>query len=117
MIDLAMVWRREDPKQAGLAAIADGVKYYKDKYGALPNFVNIPRGFLTEAEIAQLRGRWTVATNAPVFLKDEIWLGVKTMAGSGDPTGRGQLGATGRGQETHAQHAPKQPRPTYKQGA
>jgi len=79
MLELMMIWRR-DPGTSGLQAVADGAKYYKSKYGAFPNFLNIPPGFLEEIEIAKLRERITVATNAPKYFRNDIWLGIKTQA-------------------------------------
>lgn len=78
MIKLAMIWQRESRSQPALETITDGALYYKKKYGRLPNFVNTPPGFLSDAEIAKLRERWTVATNAPAYFKNDIWLGVMT---------------------------------------
>jgi hypothetical protein len=77
MIEFCMVWRRKDPKQPAIDAILEGAKHYQAKNGKTPNFLNIPAGFLTDAEIEQLRTRWTVATNAPSYFKNDIWLGVK----------------------------------------
>jgi len=57
MISLCMVWRRDDPKQSAIEAILAGAKKYKIARGQVPNFVNTPPGFLSEAELAQLRER------------------------------------------------------------
>lgn len=78
MIDEAMIWRKEKTTQSVLEAILEGAQYYRTKYGKLPNFVNVPPGRLSEAEIAQLRERWTVATDAPKAFPNDIWLGVMT---------------------------------------
>jgi hypothetical protein len=78
MIEKCMVWRKEDPKQDVMAAIREGAEYYKRKYGHAPNFVNVPNGRLTAEQIAFLSTRWTVATNAPAFFRNDIWLGVFT---------------------------------------
>ncbi|GEM_PF-4712165 len=88
MIDLCMVWRREDQKQPALDAIREAALYYKNKKGKLPNFVNVPPGFLTADEAAQLQQRWTVAQNAPAYFRNDIWLGEKSLAsdGGGLPT-------------------------------
>lgn len=83
MIDLCMVWRREDPKQPALEAIREAALHYKKKKGRLPNFVNVPPGFLKADEAAQLQQRWTVAQNAPAYFVDDIWLGEKTPASDG----------------------------------
>jgi len=81
MIDMAMIWRRDDPGQDGLLAVVDGTRYYINKYGKVPNFVNVPQGFLSEKDIFELQKRkWTVATNAPKYFKNDIWLGIKTQA-------------------------------------
>jgi hypothetical protein len=98
VIDLCMVWRREDPKQPALEAIAEGAKHYRAKNGALPNFVNVPPGFLTEAEIAQLRERWTVAMNAPAYFKNDVWLGVMTPADATPRNSGGEKTVEGRTQ-------------------
>lgn len=57
-----------------------GYAHYRAKYGAKPNFLNVPTGFLTDEEVEQLKQRWTVAINAPSYFKHEIWLGVMTPA-------------------------------------
>jgi hypothetical protein len=80
MINMCMVWRREDPKQPAIEAVIEGVQHYRAKEGRFPNFLNVPIGFLTEAEIEQLREKWTVATNAPKYFKNDIWLGVMSPA-------------------------------------
>ena len=83
MIDETMIWRRDAPQQTALEVVMAGAKYYQGKFGRLPNFLNTPPGFLTDAEIAQLRERWTVATNAPAYFKNDIWLGVMTRPAKG----------------------------------
>ena len=81
MIDLAMVWRREDPGQDGILAIVEATRYYMNKYSKVPNFVNVPTGFLSDKDIDELKKRhWTVATNAPKYFQNDIWLGVMTHA-------------------------------------
>ncbi len=79
MISLCMVWRC-DQKQTAIETVLAGATHYRKTRGQVPNFVNTPPGFLSEAELAQLRERFTVATNAPAFFRDEIWLGVMTPA-------------------------------------
>lgn len=80
MIEFCIIWRRDDPKQPGMETILTGAKYYKQKYGRAPNFINLSHGFLDEVEIEKLRKCFTVATNAPVYFKDDVWLGVMTPA-------------------------------------
>jgi hypothetical protein len=78
--DVMMVWRKDDPRQSALEAVIAAAAYYKTKYRLMPNFLNTPPGFLTPAEIEQLKQCWTVAQNAPIYFKNEIWLGVMTPA-------------------------------------
>ncbi len=80
MIDLAMIWRRDDPRQPALEAIKEGAKHYRTKFGRTPNFVNVPPGFLTDSEITRLREHWTVDINAPAYFQNDVWLGVMTPA-------------------------------------
>lgn len=79
MIESCIIWRRE-PKQPAMEAILSGATHYRKTRGQTPNFVNTPPGFLTEAELAQAREKFTVATDAPAYFRDEIWLGVMTPA-------------------------------------